>query len=262
MDSESKTITTPRGRVSFGEHGAGAPFAVLHSLLTDRTAFDIVLDDLPGRALTLDLPGFGLTDREVDIDGFADAMAAAIADACAGELPVTVVGNGLGSFVALGVAVRHPEVVGRLILVGCGATFPEPARPAFANMAAMVEEGGMGAVAPVALRRIFTEQYLDDHPEATAQRTEVLMRTDPGAFISACRALQDVDFTGQAGSVDCPVLIVVGEEDAATPLPMARELDELLPNSTLVTMPGVAHAPQLQDPDGFVSKVVGFMEGS
>lgn len=262
MDSESKTISTARGSVSFGEHGAGAPFAVLHSLLTDRTAFDTVLDDLPGRALTFDLPGFGMTDPEDDIVGFADAMASGIATACAGELPVTVIGNGLGSFVALGVAVRHPEVVRRLILVGCGATFPEPARPAFANMAAMVEEGGMGAVAAVALRRIFTEQYLDEHPEAAAQRTEVLMRTDPEAFVTACRALREVDFTGQAGSIDCPVLIVVGNEDAATPPPMARQLDELLPNSTLVTMPGVAHAPQLQDPDGFVSNVVGFMEGS
>lgn len=261
MDTVTRTTTTERGPVSYGEHGSGPPIALFHSLLTDRTAFDPVLDGLPGKSLTFDLPGFGATAPETDIDGFADSMAAAISTVCDGEIPVTVVGNGLGAFVALGVATRHPELVRRLLLVGCGATFPEEAKPAFANMAGLVDEGGMHAVTPVALRRIFTEEYLDEHPEAAAERGEVLARTDPKAFVTACLALRSVDFTGAAPDVDMPVLIVVGDSDAATPPAMAAELDLLLPDSRVVVLAGIAHAPQLQDPAGFLAAVNEFLEG-
>lgn len=260
MDAVTRTTTTERGPVSYGEHGSGAPIALFHSLLTDRTAFDPVLDGLPGKALTFDLPGFGKTAPETDLDGFADSMAAAISTVCDGETPVTVVGNGLGAFVALGVATRHPELVARLLLVGCGATFPEEARPAFANMAGLVEKGGMGAVTPVALRRIFTDEYLDEHPEAATERGDVLARTDPEAFVTACLALRSVDFTDAARSVEVPVLIVVGDRDAATPPAMAETLDRLLPDSQVVTLPGIAHAPQLQDPGGFLAAVTEFLE--
>lgn len=262
METLIRTTNSERGPFSYGEHGSGPPIALFHSLLTDRTAFDPVLDALPGRALLFDLPGFGATAPETDLDGFADAMAAAIGTVCEGQTPVTVVGNGLGAFVALGVATRHPELVGRLLLVGCGATFPEEARPAFANMARLVEEGSMDAVTPVALRRIFTEEYLEGHPEAAAERGEVLARADPAAFVKACMALQSVDFTEAAQIVDVPVLIVVGDRDAATPPEMALELDRLLPDSRLVTLNGIAHAPQLQDPSGFLAAVADFLEGS
>lgn len=262
MASVTRTVNTPRGQVSYGESGDGPPIALFHSLLTDRTAFDMVVDDLPGRAISFDLPGFGGTGQEKGIDGFADAMAEAISTVCAGELPIAVVGNGLGAFVALGAAVRHPGMIRRLVLAGCGATFPEEARPAFDTMTGLVEEGGMEAVAPVALRRIFTEEYLESHPDAVAERRRVLVGTDPEAFVTACRALKFVDFTDGTRSVEAPVLIVVGDEDAATPPAMAEALNRLLPSSTLVTMPGIAHAPQLQDPDGFVAVVQKFLEAS
>lgn len=262
METVTRTTTSERGQVSYGEYGSGPPIVFFHSLLTDRTAFDPVLDDLRGRAVLFDLPGFGATTSETDLDGFADSMAAAIISVCDGETPVPLVGNGLGAFVALGVATRHPELVGRLLLVGCGATFPEEARPAFTNMAGLVEEGGMGAVTPVALRRIFTEEYLSDHPETAAERGEVLTRAEPTAFVTACLALGSVDFTAQAPSIDVPVLIVVGDRDAATPPAMAEELDGLLPNSSVVTLPGIAHAPQLQDPPGFLAAVGDFLEES
>jgi 3-oxoadipate enol-lactonase len=89
----------------------------------------------------------------------------------------------------------------------------------------------------------------------------VLAATDPEAFVAACRALQYVDFTADAPSVQAPALLVVGDRDAATPPAMAAELDGLLPNSRVVTLPGIAHAPQLQDPAGFLGVVGDFLEG-
>jgi len=258
---ETRSVVTPLGNVSYSETGEGRPLVLVHSLLTDRNAFDPVVPDLPGRVIAVDLPGFGETDLVAPrIEDFAALMAGAFAEICQGEAP-TVMGNGLGSFVALGLAIGHPGLVGRLVLVGCGATFPEPARPAFANMIGLVESGGMASVTPMALRRIYTEDYLDDHPDEAEERTRVMAHTDPIAFVNACRALQVVDFTETATAVQTPTLIIVGNQDQATPPELARSLDALLPHSDIVVLPGVAHAPQLQDPEGFVNAVEKFLEG-
>lgn len=256
-----KTVTTTQGRVSYAETGDGPPMVILHSLLTDSRAFDRVLADLPGRKVTLDLPGFGLSDSAAPaIEDYADEMAAAIELICAGESP-RVIGNGLGAFVALGIAIRHPELISRLILVGCGATFPEEARPAFKKMIDLVTSDGMAAVTPVALRRIFTEDYLATHAGEADERARVLAQTDPTAFINACNALYTLDLTDTVVGVNTPTLIVVGEDDQATPPAMAMHLHELLPDSELEVLAGVAHAPQLQDPESFVKAIRRFLEG-
>jgi len=252
-------VETSQGRVSFSETGSGPVRLVLHSLLTDRNAFDLVTVPLGGRFIAMDLPGFGATaSARPDIHDYADRVGALI-DTLELDRP-TLIGNGLGAFVALGTAINHGDLVGHLLLVGCGAGFPEPAKVAFTRMIEVVEDGGMEAVIPIALRRIFTESHLEQHPDMADERAEVLLRTDPGAFINACRALQALDYRELAPTIGNPTMIVVGEEDEATPPHLAEELHTLVPGSTLVRLPGVAHAPQIQDPAGFVSATRQFLE--
>jgi 3-oxoadipate enol-lactonase len=236
---------------------------LLHSLLTDRHAFDRVAASLPGRVIAVDLPGFGETSpAQPSIDSFAALINAGVHAIRGDNLPVTVMGNGLGAFVALAMAIDYEESVDRLILVGCGRTFPESAKPAFARMIEAVASGGMAAVTATALRRIFTEEYLDGHPEEAEERTRVLANTKPEAFMTACRALQKVDFSDVVGDVRAPTLIVVGEDDQATPPDMARALHDSLPNSALVILSGVAHAPQIQEPEAFVDAIRDGLEGT
>jgi 3-oxoadipate enol-lactonase len=56
-------------------------------------------------------------------------------------------------------------------------------------------------------------------------------------------------------------MIVVGEEDQATPPQLAEDLHGLIDGSTLVRLHEVAHAPQIQDPEGFVKATQRFLEG-
>ena len=252
-------VETRSGRVSYTESGSGAPRIILHSLLTDRRAFDPVLPQLGGRVIAMDLPGFGATTPAAPtIDSYAARVVELIEVLGVDPNEVTLIGNGLGAFVALGVAI-HSQI-GKLILVGCGKSFSEEARQVFANMGAAVGTGGMDAVVPTALLRIFTEDYLSDHPGAGAERAAVLRQTDTEAFMVACQALQSVDYGEAASTIAAPTLIVVGAEDRATPPWMAEELHAVIPDAELVVIPGVAHAPQLQDPARFMEIVTPFLE--
>ena len=58
-----------------------------------------------------------------------------------------------------------------------------------------------------------------------------------------------------------PVLVLVGDQDEATPPPMSEELNALLPDSRLTVLKGCAHVPPLQAPDAFLDAISGFLKG-
>jgi 3-oxoadipate enol-lactonase len=170
-----------------------------------------------------------------------------------------VLGNGFGGFVAVALAARHGAAFEKLLLVDTAAGFPTAAKTAFSVMAEKVAGGGMGAVAEIAARRIFHDAYLARHPEAVAERREVLLRFDPQAFIAACRALERVDLMGALARIANPTLVVVGEFDAATPLDLARELAQRIAGAGFVLLPGCGHCPPLEQPGPFLAAVGPFL---
>jgi 3-oxoadipate enol-lactonase len=231
-------------------------------LLSDRNVFTPIVPVLGKsyRMNLVDLPGFGSTTLiEPDMNSFADLIGALLAAGDYDPSTTTLLGNGLGAFVALGVAIRHGDSFNRLIVAGCGAGFTEAGMGAFQGMIKGVEAGGMAAIAEVAIRRIFPEDYLTAHPDQAEERRTVLQRTSPEAFIAACGALLGLDYRDEATRVANPTLVIAGSEDQATPPSLAIDLAERIPGARLEIMEGVAHAPQLQDPDGFVELVRGFL---
>ena len=111
-------------------------------------------------------------------------MAEAVKDAAGGEDAI-VLGNGYGGFVALQMAIRHPDIATRLVLADCGAAFSEPGREAFRNMAAASKAKGLAAITDVAMRRLFAPEFQAQHPDLMRDRREAFLRTDPGR-VSRC----------------------------------------------------------------------------
>src|ERR1700716_3345404 len=126
------------GTVNAAQSGKGPPLFLFHSLLSDRASFDAIAPLLSQsfRLIVPELPGFGRSDSvSGGLAGVADRMAEVVKDGAGGEAAI-VLGNGYGGFVALQMAIRHPDIATRLILADCGAAFLETGREAFRNMAA------------------------------------------------------------------------------------------------------------------------------
>jgi 3-oxoadipate enol-lactonase len=242
--------------------GEGPDLVLLHSLLTDRGVWDPVVPALARerRVWVVDLPGYGGSEpAPADIGVHADRIAAFLDD---GDLPedTDVMGNGLGAVVALALAVRHGARFGKLVLAGGAAQFPREAKQPFVTMAERVRADGMAGIVDLAVRRIFTEDYLAAHPDALEERRAVLLRSDPEAFASACDALRAVDLRDDLGNVGNPTLVVVGDADQATPLACARELADNIAGAQLVVLPDCAHAPQLQQPSELLAAIAPFLD--
>lgn len=243
--------------------GRGRPIVLVHSLLADRTSFEPLAALLASthRVLMIDLPGFG-GSRAVSggLDAVADRLASAAREfaAGAGRKPI-VLGNGYGGFVTLLMAIRHPDVAERVVLADCGAAFDDAGRQAFRNMSAAARAKGLGAIADVAMRRLFAPEFQAAHPDLMEHRRSRFLAVDPETFHAACAALASLDLRPQAASVSVPALVVVGEQDEATPPPMSRELAHLLPNAQFVQLAACAHVPQLQDPARFLQAIRDFL---
>jgi 3-oxoadipate enol-lactonase len=249
------------GTVNAAQFGKGPPLVLLHSLLSDRASFDAIVPLLSPsfRVMVPELPGFG-GSRAVSggLADVADRMADVVKEAAGGEDAI-VLGNGYGGFVALQMAIRHPDLATKLILADCGAAFSEEGRQAFRNMAAAAAAKGLSAITDVAMRRLFAPEFQAQHPELMQGRREAFLRTDPQVFGAACEALAELDLRPQLGQVKIPVLVLVGEHDEATPPPMSRELAAGLPNARLGIIPGCAHVPQLQSPEDFLAAIADFL---
>ena len=226
-------VDTPIGPLAAEQFGDGEDLLLLHSLLTDRKVYDRVLPALSRRrrVTLIDLPGYGdsiaVRPRMAD---FADAVAG-LTEALGLSPRLAMVGNGLGAFVSLTMAARHSDRVERLVLAGVAARFSERERAVFERMGARVLADGMSAVVEMALGRIFTEEYLAEHPDMAEERRQVLKRMDPAGFAAGCRAIRDFDFTGQLGGLNLPVLVVVGSNDQATPPSYGRAVASSIPGA-------------------------------
>ena len=244
------------------EVGSGRPLVLLHSLLADRGSFDRIVGPLSTdfRVVTLDLPGFG---DSAPMDGglvdFAGRVAEGIRHVVGDEQPI-VLGNGFGAFISLRIAIDHPELPARLVLADGGAAFSEDGRAAFRNMAAAASAKGLEAVAEVAMRRLFAPAFQAENPRLMAERRRAFLRTDPDVFQAACQALATLDLRASATTMRVPTLVLVGEEDEATPPAMSENLAALLPDARFKLLPGCAHVPQLQRPEVFLDAISEFLQ--
>jgi 3-oxoadipate enol-lactonase len=251
-------------RLSAQVSGTGTPLILFHSLLADRSSFDLITPSLATthHVVVLSLPGFEGSDFVgSSLDAIADHIAAGIKALNLKQAPIFL-GNGYGGFVALLTAIRHPQLASRLVLADCGACFSEPGRAAFRGMSANAKEKGLGAIADVAMRRLFAPEFQVQNPGLTEARKARFLAVDPQTFHGACDALSMLDLRAQLSGVTVPTLVLVGEQDEATPPPMSVELSASLPNARLVVLPGLAHVPQLQAPEVFLGAIRPFIDGA
>jgi 3-oxoadipate enol-lactonase len=274
MDFAPNSRIKMRGRQKRGKHlpniepmaaagltaaraGSGRDLVVLHSLLTDRHAFDPVLSDLAAhfRVTLLNLPGFhGSQPVAASLDAYAAWVRTAF-DAFAIRRGAILIGNGFGGTVALAFALAHGERLAKLILCDVAPGFPEEGKQAFRVMEKKVAEGGMGAIAEIAADRVFHAAYLKAHPDAVTERKAVLLGIDPAAFRAACASLIAADLVPSLERLKVPTLVVYGALDQATPPALNRLIAARVPNAGVVELAGCGHCPPLEAPQAFLAAI-------
>ncbi|HZP99518.1 MAG TPA: alpha/beta fold hydrolase [Reyranella sp.] len=254
-------MPTDNATLDIVKTGEGRDLVLLHSLLSDRTAFDRIVPSLARqrRVWLVNLPGFGASaPAGPGLEDFADRIAAELPKAGLSR-EADLLGNGFGGFVSVALAVRHGRLFDRLVLVDTGAAIPPAGKAAFATMAERVESGGMEAVLEIALQRMFPDDFLAANPNIGEERRATLRAANPAHFAAACRALARFDMRDRLAGIRHPTLVVVGLLDTATPPALSYELATGIKGAGLIELPHCGHSPHIQDPDGFLEAIGPFL---
>jgi 3-oxoadipate enol-lactonase/4-carboxymuconolactone decarboxylase len=231
---------------------------LLHSLGTQGAIWDVPAAVLARRYRVLcpDLRGHGLsavtkgpyvvTELAHDMVGLLDALSIAA---------VHVAGVSLGGMVAQALAAQAPERVRSLVLVDTALAIP-PVQ-LWQERAALVRAEGMEPLIESVVARWLTAASLHT-PEAEGLRT-MLRRTDPEGYAAAAEAVAGADLTAAAGNLRVPTLVLVGDEDAATPRASAEALRDAIPGARMEVIPGAAHIPMMEQPERVAALIERFL---
>lgn len=159
-------------------------------------------------------------------------------------------GLSMGGYIAFEVMRRDPGRVARLALLDTGAhgATPETNKPR-EQMISLAERGSYTEVANLFWPRFVAPHRLEDEPLRAVVR-RMADETGPEVFVRQQRAIMTrVDSRPDLGSISVPTLVLVGEEDRATPLAESQEIAAGIRDSQLVVLPGCGHLSTLEAPD-------------
>jgi 3-oxoadipate enol-lactonase len=242
---------------------AGAPRLVLiHSLALDRSVWDEVVERLRTEAeiLAYDCRGHGRSDRRATrftAELFAQDLAELLDHV--GWQEATIAGCSMGGCVALAFGAQHPARATALGLIDTTAWYGPEAPARFRERADAARANGMQGLAEFQATRWFSDEFRATRPEVLQRAAAVFLANDFDCYAASCALLGDVDVRSRLSSFRMPVTIVVGEEDYATPVDMARQLQDLIPHSTLTVLPHARHLTPLEHPDRIAGELLGLL---
>jgi 3-oxoadipate enol-lactonase len=161
----------------------------------------------------------------------------------------------MGGCVALAFAGLHPTRVAALGLIDTTAWYGEDAPQAFRKRAEAAREKGMRGLVGFQITRWFSDAFAASNPPQMQRAVETFVANDFDCYAASCALLGDADARKYLSALRMPVAIVVGEEDYATPVEMARELHAAIPQSTLTIIPKARHLTPIEFPDIVASEL-------
>jgi 3-oxoadipate enol-lactonase len=236
--------------------------AFVHSLALDRSVWDGVVQRLEGEAevLTYDCRGHGRSDRRAGAYS-AQLFARDLAELFdhVGWQDAVVAGCSMGGNVAQAFAALYPQRTTAIGLIDTTAWYGADAPAKFAERADAARVKGMSGLIDFQLTRWFSDEFRTSHPDVLKRTTDIFIANDLNCYAASCGLLGDVDSRSDLGSFRMPVAIVVGAEDYATPVAMARQLHEAIAQSTLTVLPQARHLTPIEYPDQIASELRGLL---
>ena len=247
------------------EHRGAVVFG--HSLLCDGRIFSDQVTDLAQdhHVLNLDFRGHGRSDpppRSYTLADVATDYLRAM-DALSVER-ATLVGLSMGGMAALLLALSHPERVAGLVLIDTSASAERPHNRA--RQLALATTARLFGPRPWLVRQatalLFGATFRAQHPDEVAvweQRIAALNRAGLARGVAAVAGRRDV--TARLPDIVAPTLVIVGDEDTATPPVYARTLAAAVPHARLEVLPATGHLASVERPRVVAKLIRQFLTG-
>ncbi|KAB2784179.1 alpha/beta fold hydrolase [Brucella anthropi] len=233
---------------------------LLHSLALDGTVWDGVADELDDDAevIRIDCRGHGASGKPPG-PYTVDLLAEDAADILAllGWEEVIVAGCSMGGCVAQAFAANHPKRTAALALIDTTAWYGPTALQDWDERAKKARADGFASMAQFQTTRWFGDAYRDRHPDIVQRYMTTFSGNDIDAYASTCKMMGTLDLRVASSTIKVPTAVIVGEEDYAAPLAMAKALHGLVEDSTLTILANARHLTPIECPGPIASEIRG-----
>ncbi|WP_108662885.1 alpha/beta fold hydrolase [Acuticoccus kandeliae] len=225
--------------ISYSLEGVeGAPVVTLsNSLCTDRRMWDGQMDYLAARyqVLRYDVRGHGqsvVSEPPYTYEGLTDDIAAILDHL--GIKETHFAGVSMGGMAAQMLAIRRPDLVKSICPIATAPNAPYGSKEVWTNRIAVARsEGGLANLVAPTMDRWITLRTRRNSPAAFKALSDMVLATPPLGYEGCCLAIVGFDVRADLGKIDCPTLIIAGEEDPGTTVDDARVIHEGIRGSRL-----------------------------
>ncbi len=169
-------------------------------------------------------------------------------------------GLSMGGMIGETYALKYPGVFQSMVLADTTSRRPPNAEQMWGERVRMAREQGMEALVEGTLSRWFTEPYRQTHPQVMERIGNDIRSTPVAGFAGCCDAISKIDVLDRLQEIDCPALVIVGDQDHGTPPEMARQIHAKLRGSELLIIPSAAHLSNVEQPVVFNQAVTRFLD--
>ena len=205
------------------------------------------------RAAAWDARGYGDSDDyegALQFDEHFTADVLRVADHFrAGKMHL--VGLSMGGRIARNFALRHPARLRSLVLAGTSPGFDALSGEEVKRFVAERRNA-----TPESVRRLLGSRAAAG---AYEQLLDSVQRVHPASFEKTLEASVAQDRAAPIERIAVPTLVVTGDEDQVYPAPIAKDIARRIPGAELVTLKGIGHLSNLEQPDEFNQAVLDFL---
>ena len=250
--------------LAYSDEGQGPPVVFLHAFPLNRTMWAPQVAGLSDRfrVITIDLRGHGESDAPMwryTLDRFAEDVHGLLAHLGIGR--ATFVGLSMGGYILFALYRTHPELFQSLVLADTRATADTPdARAARFSMAQIAYRRGASVIADLMLPKLLSPAACEHRADLRDQLRTIITGNQVSGIAGDLMAMEErPDSTPLLRTISVPTLVIVGEEDLASPPEEVEGMAKQIPGSTFVRIPQAGHLSNLENPGAFNAALLSFL---
>ncbi len=252
-------------QIAYEDRGEGTPVLFVHGYPLSRAMWEAQAQALSPRfrVITVDLRGHGESDAPLwlyTMDRFAEDLKILLDHLSIDR--VVMAGFSMGGYITFAFYRRYKEQVRAIILAD---TRPQAdgaeGKKARFQAAQTARLKGAGAIAEAMIPKLMTPQSAQDRPDLVQKVRAMITATPVEGIAGDLMAMSErPDSTPLLERVDCPTLVVVGEQDVLTPPADAKLMADRIKKSQIEIIPEAGHLANMEQPDRFNRVVDQFLE--
>lgn len=243
-------------QLAYQDRGTGPVLILLHGFPLDGRMWEYQLDGLSdcARLIVPDHRGFGQSAPSSGEVAFSIETLADDVNALARHLKLdsfVLAGFSMGGYVALAYAKKYSKSLRGLILVDTKADGEAPeGKEARNKMIELAKKEGSAAVAEQMLPKLLAPDSLKHRPQLANEVREIGKSQSAATIATTVAAMRDrADQNATLASLDVPALVIVGENDAVTPVAAAEKMQKALRKAELAIIRGAGHTSPMEQPE-------------